>query len=125
MTFEDFNLKRELVNAIDNIGFKEPSPIQRDAIPTILSGKDMIGQAQTGTGKTAAFGLPIINMIEPKRGVDALVIVPTKGVGMQVSDWRLLLGFWGKKKVWGIQKTGQLGYYWVGSIPLIRPGSRN
>ncbi|NPA61025.1 MAG: DEAD/DEAH box helicase [Epsilonproteobacteria bacterium] len=86
MTFEDFNLKRELINAIDNIGFKEPSPIQRDAIPTILSGKDMIGQAQTGTGKTAAFGLPIINMIEPKRGVDALVIVPTRELAMQVSD---------------------------------------
>jgi len=86
MTFKDFNLKPKLIETIDNIGFREPSPIQKEAIPIILNGRDVIGQAQTGTGKTAAFGLPILNMIDPKRGIDALVIVPTRELAMQVSD---------------------------------------
>ncbi len=64
MTFKDFNFKQELIDTIDSIGFKEPSPIQKEAIPIILEGRDVIGQAQTGTGKTAAFGLPILNMID-------------------------------------------------------------
>jgi ATP-dependent RNA helicase DeaD len=86
MTFKDFNFKQELIDTIDSIGFKEPSPIQKEAIPIILEGRDVIGQAQTGTGKTAAFGLPILNMIDKSLGVDALVIVPTRELAMQVSD---------------------------------------
>ena len=86
MTFQDFNFKSKLQQAIDEAGFKEPSPIQADAIPIVLSGKDIVGQAHTGTGKTAAFGLPMINMMKEKNGVQAIVIVPTRELAMQVSD---------------------------------------
>jgi len=86
MTFQDFNFKANLQKSIDDAGFKEPSPIQKDAIPVVLSGKDMVGQAQTGTGKTAAFGLPMINMMKGGSGVEAVVIVPTRELAMQVSD---------------------------------------
>ena len=86
MTFQDFNFKDSLQNAINEAGFKEPSPIQSDAIPIVMAGKDMVGQAHTGTGKTAAFGLPILNMMKDKKGVQALVIVPTRELAMQVAD---------------------------------------
>jgi len=86
MTFQEFNFKKALQQSIDDAGFKEPSPIQADAIPVVLNGKDMVGQAHTGTGKTAAFGLPILNMMEEKRGVQALVVVPTRELAMQVAD---------------------------------------
>jgi ATP-dependent RNA helicase DeaD len=86
MTFKDFNFKEKLQTAIKEAGFVEPSPIQKDAMPIVLNGKDMVGQAHTGTGKTAAFGLPILNMIENNRGIQAIVIVPTRELAMQVSD---------------------------------------
>lgn len=86
MTFNEFNFKDKLQQAIDDAGFKEPSPIQRDAIPVVLSGKDIVGQAHTGTGKTAAFGLPLINMMKCNKDVEAVVIVPTRELAMQVSD---------------------------------------
>jgi ATP-dependent RNA helicase DeaD len=63
VTFKDFNFKELLQKAIDEAGFKEPSPIQVEAIPHVLQGKDIVGQAHTGTGKTAAFGLPILNKL--------------------------------------------------------------
>jgi len=86
MTFKEFNFKDTLNQAIDDAGFKEPSPVQADAIPLILEGHDLIGQAQTGTGKTAAFGLPVIQQMVGNKGVEALVIVPTRELAMQVSD---------------------------------------
>ncbi|QKF80675.1 DEAD/DEAH box helicase [Halarcobacter ebronensis] len=86
MTFKDFDFKEKLQKSIFDAGFKEPSPIQRDAIPVILSGKDIVGQAHTGTGKTAAFGLPLINMLDGNGSVEAVVIVPTRELAMQVSD---------------------------------------
>ncbi len=86
MTFKEFNFKNTLNQAIENAGFKEPSPIQKEAIPIILKGYDMIAQAQTGTGKTAAFGLPIIEMMSGDSGIETLVIVPTRELAMQVSD---------------------------------------
>ncbi len=86
MTFTEFGFKEELQKAIDIAGFKEPSPIQEKAIPIILNKKDIVGQAHTGTGKTAAFGLPILNMMENKKGVQAVIIVPTRELAMQVSD---------------------------------------
>ena len=85
MTFKDFNFKELLQKAIEEAGFKEPSPIQVEAIPHVLQGKDIVGQAHTGTGKTAAFGLPILNKLGKKAG-EALVIVPTRELAMQVSD---------------------------------------
>lgn len=86
MTFQDFNFKETLNQAIDDAGFKEPSPVQANSIPLILEGHDLIGQAQTGTGKTAAFGLPVIQQMVGNKGVEALVIVPTRELAMQVSD---------------------------------------
>jgi len=86
MTFKDFNFKNLLLKAIDEAGFKEPSPIQIQAIPSILEGKDIVGQAHTGTGKTAAFGLPILNLMKGSNGVETIVIVPTRELAMQVSD---------------------------------------
>ncbi len=86
MTFNEFNFKELLQKAIDEAGFKEPSPIQEQAIPVVLDGKDMVGQAHTGTGKTAAFGLPVLNKMKGKSGVEAVVIVPTRELAMQVSD---------------------------------------
>jgi len=86
MTFEDFNFKAPLSRAIKDAGFTEPSPVQQDAIPIVLKGSDIVAQAQTGTGKTAAFGLPIINMMEHNGEVEMVVIVPTRELATQVSD---------------------------------------
>ncbi len=86
MTFSDFNLKETILSAVTEAGFTEPSPVQKEAIPLILEGNDMIAQAQTGTGKTAAFGLPMMSMMQADGSVEGLVIVPTRELAMQVSD---------------------------------------
>jgi ATP-dependent RNA helicase DeaD len=86
MKFSDFNLKPQILKAIDEAGFIEPSPVQKDAIPLVLEGHDVIAQAQTGTGKTAAFGLPIMSNMKVDGSIEALVIVPTRELAMQVSD---------------------------------------
>ena len=92
MTFAEFNFKQPIMKAIEKAGFKEPSPIQKEAIPQILAGKDIVGQAHTGTGKTAAFALPILNMLELDGEVEALIIVPTRELATQVSDEVFRLG---------------------------------
>lgn len=86
MKFTDFNLKDTIQAAVTEAGFTEPSPVQKDAIPLVLEGHDIIAQAQTGTGKTAAFGLPIMSMMKADGSVEGLVIVPTRELAMQVSD---------------------------------------
>ncbi len=86
MKFTDFNLQPNILKAIEEIGFVEPSPIQKEAIPLILDGNDIIAQAQTGTGKTAAFGLPILSKMKGDGSVEGIVIVPTRELAMQVSD---------------------------------------
>jgi len=86
MKFSDFNLKSQILKAIEEAGFIEPSPVQKDAIPLVLEGHDVIAQAQTGTGKTAAFGLPIMSNMKVDGTIEALVIVPTRELAMQVSD---------------------------------------
>ncbi len=86
MNFKDFNFKPQLLKAIEEAGFKEPSPVQKEAIPVILEGYDIVAQAHTGTGKTAAFALPILQMIETKNKIETVVIVPTRELAMQVSD---------------------------------------
>ena len=86
MKFTDFNLKDTIQSAVNEAGFTEPSPVQKDAIPIILEGHDIIAQAQTGTGKTAAFGLPAMSMMKADGSVEGLVIVPTRELAMQVSD---------------------------------------
>jgi len=86
MKFSDFGFKKEIFKAIQDAGFVEPSPVQKEAIPLVLQGSDIVAQAHTGTGKTAAFGLPILNMLELDGSVEAVVIVPTRELAMQVSD---------------------------------------
>jgi len=84
MTFKDFNLKQEILKRLEEIGFEKPSPIQEKAIPVVLAKKDIVAQAQTGTGKTAAFGIPILNMLE--KDEKALIITPTRELAIQVSE---------------------------------------
>ncbi len=85
-TFNQFGLKKEILRAIGYAGFKTPSPIQKMAIPFVLAGRDVVAQAHTGTGKTAAFGLPVLNNMSGKDGVEALIITPTRELATQVSD---------------------------------------
>jgi ATP-dependent RNA helicase DeaD len=85
--FDTLGLPDDLLRAVSALGFTRPSPIQEQAIPLLLGGKDVIGVAQTGTGKTAAFGLPLLAAIDPtQRRVQALVLVPTRELAMQGAD---------------------------------------
>ncbi len=85
-TFADLGLHPAILAALTAVGYEEPSPIQAQAIPMILAGHDMIGQAQTGTGKTAAFALPILSRIDPaKREPQALILAPTRELALQVA----------------------------------------
>jgi len=88
MIFDDLDLNPELLESIDYMGFRETTPIQEKAIPVILSGRDLIGCAQTGTGKTAAFLLPIINYISEKRPgyTHTLILVPTRELAIQIDQ---------------------------------------
>ena len=86
LTFEDLGLKPELLKSIKFAGFTAPSPIQAQAIPVVISGKDMVGQAHTGTGKTAAFSLPALHNMKLDGSVELLVITPTRELATQVSD---------------------------------------
>ncbi len=86
MKFTELGLNSTILQAVQEAGFVEPSPIQREAIPLVLEGHDIIAQAQTGTGKTAAFGLPIMSRMKGDGSVEGLVIVPTRELAMQVSD---------------------------------------
>ncbi|HEX7351274.1 DEAD/DEAH box helicase [Brachybacterium sp.] len=86
-SFDDIDLPAPLRRAVDELGFTTPSAIQAQAIPPLLEGRDVIGVAQTGTGKTAAFGLPLLAAIDPNlRQVQALVLAPTRELAMQVAD---------------------------------------
>lgn len=86
-TFDDLQLPPALRRAVAALGFERPSPIQEQAIPSLLAGRDVIGVAQTGTGKTAAFGLPLLAAVDPSvRSVQALVLAPTRELAMQVAD---------------------------------------
>ncbi|GGN91345.1 DEAD/DEAH box helicase [Saccharibacillus kuerlensis] len=85
--FVDFDLEPKVLQAITEMGFEEATPIQSQAIPIALSGSDMIGQAQTGTGKTAAFGIPMISKIaREEEKISALIMAPTRELAIQVAD---------------------------------------
>ncbi len=84
--FEKLGLDPQYIQAVEQLGFKTPTPIQLAAIPALLGGRNVMGQAQTGTGKTAAFALPLLQSIQPGKGkVQALVLVPTRELAMQVA----------------------------------------
>jgi ATP-dependent RNA helicase DeaD len=90
--FASLHLREELVQAITGLGYAEPTPIQAAIIPIMLTGADVIGQAQTGTGKTAAFALPILQNFTPGRYVQALILAPTRELALQVADSMTVYG---------------------------------
>jgi len=85
--FAGFGFSRELLEGLDALGFREPSPIQKAAFPELLLGRDLVGQAQTGTGKTAAFGLPLLERLDlTQRTPQVLVLTPTRELALQVAE---------------------------------------
>src|SRR5438874_8851794 len=89
-SFATLGLQRELADAVAALGYEEPTPVQREAIPLLLEGRDVLGQAETGTGKTAAFALPMLQIIaaakRSPRQTAGLVLVPTRELAMQVAE---------------------------------------
>jgi len=86
-TFRELGLSEPLLEALAHLGYEDPTPIQEQAIPALLAGRDVIGQAQTGTGKTAAFGLPLLEYVDPRDPeVQALVLTPTRELCIQVTQ---------------------------------------
>ena len=87
LQFEDLGLKPQILRGLYKMGFEHPSPIQAKAIPAALEGRDLVGQAQTGTGKTAAFGIPVLQMTDPDiKKVQALILCPTRELAIQVAN---------------------------------------
>lgn len=84
--FGELELDKKIVTSLMEMGFEEPSPIQRETIPLVLEQNDVIGQAQTGTGKTAAFGIPLVQMITDHRHIQALIMTPTRELAIQVAE---------------------------------------
>ena len=84
--FESLGVSNETILALEEMGFETPTPIQEESIPLALEGKDMLGQAQTGTGKTGAFGIPIVEKVKRGHGTQALILAPTRELAMQVSE---------------------------------------
>ena len=83
--FSDLGISEEILRAVEEMGYTQPSPIQLQAIPFVLEGRDVIGQAQTGTGKTAAFGIPIIDLVDPEfNRPQAIILCPTRELAVQV-----------------------------------------
>jgi ATP-dependent RNA helicase DeaD len=89
-SFADLDLRPELLTALNGLGYEEPTPIQREAIPLLIEGRDLLGQAATGTGKTAAFALPLLQQLDRREGSGpnpyGLVLVPTRELAVQVSE---------------------------------------
>ncbi|MDR2818691.1 MAG: DEAD/DEAH box helicase [Endomicrobium sp.] len=87
LKFTELNLSDEIIKAVSDLGFEEATPIQSLAIPKVMAGLDIIGQAQTGTGKTAAFGIPVLEKIDIKnKNVQAIILCPTRELAIQVSE---------------------------------------
>ena len=84
--FGSLLLDKKIVTALTDMGFEEPSPIQEQTIPLVLDGYDVIGQAQTGTGKTAAFGIPLVHSITDHKHIQALIMTPTRELAIQVAE---------------------------------------
>ena len=86
-TFKELGISDPIMKAIEKMGFEEATPIQTETIPLGLKGHDIIGQAQTGTGKTTAFGVPMIERVDPKlKKIQGLVVAPTRELAIQVAE---------------------------------------
>src|SRR5918997_3229008 len=104
-TFKELGLSEALLEALSHLGYDKPTPIQEQTIPMLLEGRDVIGQAQTGTGKTAAFGLPLLDYVDPRsEDVQALVLTPTRELCIQVTQ---ALRAYGQKR--GIEVVAVFG----------------
>lgn len=109
MKYKDINIDQRIKDAILEIGFDEPTEIQEQSIPVLLEGHDVIGQAQTGTGKTAAFGLPMVEMCDQQnKGIESLVLAPTRELAVQIVD--ALRGFTKYKKLRIATVIGGMSY---------------
>ncbi len=87
LRYEDAGIDGRILRAVRELGFEHMTPIQEQAIPLFMTGRDIIGQAQTGTGKTAAFGIPILQKINPEnRSLQAVILCPTRELAMQAAD---------------------------------------
>jgi ATP-dependent RNA helicase RhlE len=86
LSFESLGLEPRLLKGVAAMGYTEPTPIQNESIPHVLAGHDVVGCAQTGTGKTAAFVLPLLQRIKPQGGIQALVVTPTRELAVQIGD---------------------------------------
>lgn len=110
MKFTELDLKQEILSPLDELGFEEPTPIQQQAIPVALAGRDLIGQAQTGTGKTAAFGLPLLNKLEVHQpSIQGLVVAPTRELAIQVQEELYRLGKGVRAKVYVVYGGSPIG----------------
>jgi ATP-dependent RNA helicase DeaD len=109
-TFKDLPLRLEVMKGIEDLGFEELFPIQAQAIMPLLEGRDVIGQAQTGTGKTAAFGVPMVEKLNPEiRKVQGLILVPTRELAVQVAQQMNLFGKYAKLKVLAVYGGEPIG----------------
>ena len=123
-TFEEFGLKAELLKAVNELGYETPSPIQLKTIPLLLESKDIVVQAQTGTGKTAAFALPTLQKIDVgSKKVQALILTPTRELAIQVAEafhtYAKHLGRIRVLPVYGGQSISQQSrhqYSWLGEV---------
>ena len=85
--FDELDLYPQVLRAIKEMGFEEATPIQSQAIPVVMSGVDVIGQAQTGTGKTASFGIPVLHKVDPNnKKTQVIILSPTRELAIQVSE---------------------------------------
>ncbi len=109
-TFKDLPLRLEVLKGLEELGFEELFPIQAQAIVPLLDGRDVIGQAQTGTGKTAAFGVPMVQKLNSEiRKVQGLVLVPTRELAVQVAQNMVLFGKYAKLKVLAVYGGEPIG----------------
>ena len=104
MQFSEFNLTKQYLNALEDLGFTEATEIQKEAIPKVIGGSDIIGVAQTGTGKTAAYMLPLLRKLNYAQGLNcrALVLVPTKELALQVEEMSLALSKYTDLRIIGL-----------------------
>ncbi len=90
MTFKNLELTQPILRALDAQGYVKPTPIQQQSIPLVLKGRDLLGVAQTGTGKTAAFGIPMLQLLDaqnnPKKGIKGLILTPTRELAIQIEE---------------------------------------
>ena len=108
-TFEELEINEDILRSVKELGFTTPFPIQAQAIPVLLRGNDVIGQAHTGTGKTATFGIPMLQNIIKGGGIQGLIIAPTRELAIQISDELKKIGKYTKLKavtVYGGQGIG-------------------